>query len=75
MPAEGGRGWGQGCGPPSTSQSLPLCRCCSGSEWKFEVPPFIAFSRDRQVFSQLSSALGTHGWWGQKQGIGLGLGS
>lgn len=47
---EGGRDWDQGFGPPYTSQSLPLCRCCSRSDWKFEVPPCTTFSQDCQVF-------------------------
>ena len=42
---------------------------------RVKVPPFTAFSPGPHVFHQLSSALGALGWWGQKQGIGHGLGS
>lgn len=68
-----GLGPGQWC--PYISRSPPSCRCCSCSEWKFEVPTFTTFSPSARSSGQLPSALRTHGQWGQKQGMGHALGS
>lgn len=60
--------------PPLLSLSLYVAAAAaqSGSSRFPLLSPFPGTARSS---SQLSSALGTHGWWGQKQGIGLGLGS